>query len=141
MNPARVLVVDDDESMLRLVRMRLGNAGIAADTALSAEDALTIMRTNLYYVVILDINMPGMSGVEMVEALKQRNPLVQVIMLTVEASFGRVLDCVDRGAVDFFTKTEDLSEMIDSARVSLTRAARWARLIGHQVSPPAPVGT
>ena len=62
MCPAKVLLVDDDDAILRLVQARLNQAGITPDLASSAEDAIEMMGKNLYHVVVADINMPGKSS-------------------------------------------------------------------------------
>lgn len=128
----KVLVVDDDESIIRLVQEILGTAGIDSDAASSAADALAMMDKNPYSVVVSDIHMPGMSGVELISALKKVSPTVQVIMLTSDSSFKRVVECVDRGAVDFFSKeTKQLPLMVESVGAALGRLARWGNWLGR----------
>lgn len=134
MNRTRVLVVDDDEDMLDVVRSKLRHAGIAADVAASAEQALAMMRGSLYVTVVTDIHMPGISGVDLVTALKQISPLVQVVMLTSDATTSQVVACADRGAADFFSKTDSIDPVVQSVADALGRADRWARLMGRQGS-------
>ena len=129
MGAKRVLVVDDDRLILRFVQAKLKGRGIESETALSPEQAIEMMRMNLYHVVVADINMPGMNGVEMITALKESNPLVQIIMLTAESTFIRVLDCIDRGAVDLFSKIDDMANLIDAVVLSQARVDRWTHLI------------
>ncbi len=132
MNGPKILVVDDDEDIVGMVQTKLAGAGLSSDTACTAKEGLALMRKNLYLVVVLDIHMPGMSGVEMISALKQISPLVQVIMLTADASIERVIDCVDRGVVDFFSKSDPLIQMVESVGTALGRGARWASWMGSR---------
>ncbi len=130
-NMAKVLVIDDDESIVRLVQATLASAGIDSDAAHSAEEGIAMMRACLYRVVVLDIHMPGISGIEMIGDLKSVSPLVQVIMLTSDSSFQNVVECVGRGAVDFFTKdAKQLPPMAESVSAALARGARWASWLG-----------
>ncbi|MFQ5461873.1 MAG: response regulator [Phycisphaerae bacterium] len=130
MKKTNILIVDDDQDLAALINARLGDEGMASDVAYSADEAIAKMNRGLYDVVVADIHMPGMSGVEMVSALKNANPLVQVIMLTSDVSLGRVVECVDRGAMDFFSKTEDLAALLEAVRAAQRRAVRWINHVG-----------
>lgn len=130
MDTTRVLVVDDDESIVKLLQAKLKAAGIIPSVAYSADEALQKMNRDLYWVVVADIHMPGMSGVDLVSALKNLSPLVQVIMLTSDTSVGRVIECVDRGATDFISKTEDLGLLVETVSLALERGARWIGQVG-----------
>lgn len=123
---AKVLVVDDSQTISRLLQSRLAAAGIASDTAHSAEKALQMMERHLYFVVVADIHMPGTDGVALLSSLKRVSPLVQVIMLTGDASLEQVIECADRGAIDFFSKQEPLPPLTEAVAAALARAARWA---------------
>lgn len=123
---AKVLVVDDSQMISRLLQSKLAAAGIASDAADSANKALQMMERNLYFVVVADIHMPGTDGVALLSALKRVSPLVQVIMLTGDASIEQVIECADRGAIDFFSKQEPLPPLTEAVAAALARAARWA---------------
>lgn len=132
MFPSGVLVVDDDIDVLDLLKAKLSSAGIECDTADSADDALRQVEKQPYSVVISDINMPGMNGVELISALKRHSPLVQVIMRTADPSISRVIECADRGAVDFYSKENDLSLCIESVRAAQRRIDRWVQLMAFR---------
>ncbi len=134
MDPRRVLLVDDDEDIVRLLQLKLKTADISAEVAYSAQEALEKMSKSLHWVAVTDINMPGMSGVELLSALKRQSPLVQVIMLTGEASLDCVIDCVDRGAVDFFSKAAPWDDLVDAVTIAQTRAARWVSMLRRQTA-------
>lgn len=139
MSLPKVLVVDDDPDVLDVIRVKLQKVGIATDGADSAEQALSLMRQNLYIAAVADIHMPGQSGAAMVSAFKEISPLVQVIMLTADASMSRVIDCVDRGAVDFFSKNDEPALLVEAVANAIQRGVRWRSWIGHRMTP-APIG-
>ncbi len=136
MTRARVITVDDEPMITELIRFKLKAAGIECDVAGSAEEGLRLMQQNLYFVVIADIHMPGMSGVELVSALKEVSPLVQVIMLTADATPEQVIACADRGAIDFFSKYEDCDAIVESAKTVLSRRERWSAWLGKSRRQP-----
>ncbi len=133
-----VLVVDDDVDVLDLMKAKLASNGIECDTADSAEDALRKVHRRPYSVVVSDINMPGMNGVELISVIKQYSPLVQIIMLTSDPSISRVIECADRGAVDFFSKGDDWATLIESVRVAQARIDRWIRMMAARTSNKEP---
>ena len=139
MTQARVLIVDDDADILDLVQDRLARAGIPADIATSAERALAMMRENLYVAAVADIHMPGIDGAHLISALKNLSPLVQVIMLTSDSTLRQVVDCADRGAVDFFAKSQNLDDLIQSVRDALQRIDRWMNWMGFRDTQGAEV--
>lgn len=125
----RVLMVDDDPIVIKLALRSLGKAGLPCDTAASAEDALKAMRKNLYNVVICDLNLPGMGGVELIGQLKSISPMVQIIVLTGTANLVTLIESLSAGAFDFFEKVQDFRSLVTPVQEALTRAARWAPLM------------
>ncbi|MCH8148101.1 MAG: response regulator [Planctomycetes bacterium] len=123
--PILTLVVDDDEAILRLVSRKLELSGIPCDTALSAKAALELVRRHRYRVVISDINMPGMTGVELVGEVKEIAPLTQMIMLTADAHIAPAADLIARGACEYISKAEDMSLLVEETKRCFVRAERW----------------
>jgi phosphoserine phosphatase RsbU/P len=136
MDKARILVVDDDEDVRDMVQMELAKAGFRSDSAATAQEGLAMMEHHLYPVVVLDIHMPGTNGVEMLGSLKQLNSLVQVLMLTSDASMHRVIECMDRGAADFFSKTESMCHLVGGVAAALGRTVRWMSWMGTRANRP-----
>ena len=103
---ANVLVVDDDEptcrTLMRLVRM----AGHAADCVLEALKALDVVRTTAPDLVILDVNMPGMSGIELLERIKSdpATAAIPVVMFSAANDATAEREARARGAIDFWLK-------------------------------------
>lgn len=125
----RVLVVDDEPIVRSLVCRQFNKSNINIDQAESAEAAIQLMRKSLYHVVICDLNLPGMSGVELLPKLKAISPLVQVIMLTGDANLVTVLESLENGAIDFIPKTKDYSLLVGPVVDALNRVDRWMPLM------------
>ncbi len=122
------LLVDDDASILDLVRLHLRDAGIMADTACGPHDALQKLATGRYRVVVSDVEMPGISGIELAERIRGMDPLVQVIMLTADDSPATLASARVAGASDLLSKVHDLGRISAVVADALERSQRWARL-------------
>ncbi len=122
------LLVDDDESILDLVRLHLRNAGIHADIACGPHDALEKLATGRYRVVVSDVEMPEMSGIELAERIRKLDPLVQVIMLTAGNTPAKLISSRAAGATDLLSKVHDLARIPAAVTEALERSRRWERL-------------
>ena len=124
----RTLIVDDDPDMARLVQARLRAVGILADATESPEDAVSIIVNSSYCVVVCDIDMPVMDGIELAGRIKSFDPVIQIVMLTAEPTFARAVAALDRGAFDLLSKLHDLQRLAEVVAGALERASRWRRL-------------
>ena len=89
-----------------------------------------MMKDN-YNVVITDIKMPGMNGVELMKTLKNINPLCNIIMITGYSNMSYVVDCFSYGAVDYFMKPiEDLDVLVEATQQAIKRIERWRKGMG-----------
>lgn len=122
------LLVDDDKSILDLVRFHLRKSGIHADVACGPHEALKKLATGRYHVVVSDIDMPKMSGIELAERIRELDPLIQVIMLTANDSPARLASSRRAGASDLLSKVHDLVRITAVVADALARSQRWARL-------------
>lgn len=112
-----VLVIDDDASILGLVSEVLEDDGYAVTTAGSGEEALEILRDNQFSLVMSDIRLPGINGVEVLEHVKRMRPRTNVIMITSHASLESSIDAIKHGAYDYLLKPfEDLSLISSAAK-------------------------
>ena len=119
----RVLLVDDEEKFLDVLSQRLGTRGIDAVTATSGEEALVKIKNKNFDVIILDVMMPGIGGIEALKRIRQENPEVQIIMLTGKSSIEKAVTAIKEGAIDFLEKPADivkLLEKIENARQKKT---------------------
>ena len=79
---ADILLVDDEEQFLKVLSQRLEGRGMKVDTSSSGEEALSKVKGKEFDAIILDLAMPGMSGMETLKRIRSENPDVQIIMLT-----------------------------------------------------------
>ncbi|MAT16379.1 MAG: hypothetical protein CMJ46_14040 [Planctomyces sp.] len=131
---ARILVIDDDPTIGRLVQFWLGKIGVCCHCATTAEEALEMMGKQMYFIAICDINMQGScSGIDLIPKLKKLNPVVQVIMLTGNATTENIVACIERGAVDLLSKTNDWTTIIRPVTDALERSVRWSSLVNKKI--------
>lgn len=124
---ARVLVVDDDDAIRDMVAAMLEAVGLVVHTAPSAEDALVLFRTESFDLVVLDWNMPRMTGIDLCRALRQRPGLaaLPVLFLTANAGTSDMVEAFAAGADDYVVKPFRAPEL--GARIfSLLRRARMS---------------
>ena len=109
--PARVLVVDDEVDFAEMLTLRLNEVGEKARAVHSGEDCLRALEARNIDVVILDIKMPGMDGMETLSRIKKRFPLVEVIMLTGHGTTVTAVEGMKLGAFDYLLKPADFSDL------------------------------
>jgi two-component system KDP operon response regulator KdpE len=121
MSAGRVLVVDDDPQIRRVMRVTLIAQGYEVDDARSGEEALEKVRRSPSDLVLLDINMPGLGGVETCRLIRADSD-VAIIMLTVRDSEADRVEALDAGADDYITKPFRTNEFLARIRAALRRA-------------------
>jgi len=109
--PNRVLLVDDEKDFVEILSLRLKEAGEKVATAYSGKACLEILEKQPIDVVILDIKMPGMDGMETLGEIKKRYPLVEVIMLTGHGTTQTAVEGMKMGAFDYLLKPADYDEL------------------------------
>jgi DNA-binding response OmpR family regulator len=119
----KVLIVDDEKDFVSTLAERLRMRGMRADEAASGEEALAMMTSEPPQVVVLDIMMPGMSGLEVLKRIKADYPQVEVILLT---GLGTKKEGMDLGAVDCLVKPLQIEELIDKINKAVQKGARAA---------------
>jgi two-component system KDP operon response regulator KdpE len=117
---ARILVVDDEPQIRRILRTTLTTAGYEVDDAKTGEEALKKVREYRPDLVLLDINMRGMGGVETCKELRV-DPNIAIVMLTVHNTEKAKVDALDAGADDFVTKPFSTPELLARIRAVLRR--------------------
>jgi len=108
-----VLIVDDEKDFLDLISQRLEARDVQVSTATSAKDALSMIDNTSYDAVVLDLQMPEMDGLEALRRIKEKNPDVQVILLTGHATVEKGVEAMKLGAMDLIEKPADLTTIID----------------------------
>ncbi|MBL9094130.1 MAG: sigma-54-dependent Fis family transcriptional regulator [Planctomycetaceae bacterium] len=115
---ARVLVVDDHQQARDSVVFTLKHAGYSVQSCASAVEALKKLEREAFELVVTDLKMPGMTGVELLAELKRRRHPAQVILVTAYATVGTAVDAMRQGAFDFLEKpfsAETLEDLVDRA--------------------------
>jgi two-component system KDP operon response regulator KdpE len=117
-----VLIVDDERSIRLSLRTILSGLGFMIVEAARGEEALALVRTAQFDVVLLDINMPGMGGVEVCRLMRKNSARLPIIMLTIQGSEDRKVEALDAGADDYITKPFQLRELIARLRAAVRRS-------------------
>ena len=123
-----ILVVDDDENIRIVLHQSLEKEGYHVSTAKNAEEALNTLQRSFFHVVITDIMMGEMSGVELLLQIKEMNSLMQIFVMTSHSTLPNVIQCMQGGAYDFFEKPLKIEDILISLSEASRRAARWSTL-------------
>ena len=121
MSSSRILVVDDEPQLCRALRSTLSALGFIVADAASGEIALEMVRAEKFDLILLDINMPGLSGLETCRAMRARSD-VGILMLTVRDRTEDKIEALDAGADGYVTKPFDVNELLARVRAVLRRA-------------------
>jgi two-component system KDP operon response regulator KdpE len=116
-----ILVVDDEPQIRRVMRTTLSSQGYEVADARTGEEALQKIRASKYDLVLLDVNMPGMGGIEACRAMRLGSD-VAIIMLTVQNTEKDKVEALDAGADDYVTKPFGTPELLARIRAALRRA-------------------
>jgi DNA-binding NtrC family response regulator len=136
--PHQLLIVDDDDLLRETLKRRFERQGMKVVEAASGEQALDKTMQVRCDVALLDLHMPGMNGIELLEKLKERQPEMEAIMLTAHGSMESAIQAMKRGAYDFLTKPFHLPELeahIEKAyeKVLLLRRERqWVDQLAYE---------
>ena len=122
-NPAiRVLLVDDEPSIRRALRTPLNEIGFQTTEASRGEEALRLVQTQTFDVVLLDVNMPGMGGMMTLGRLRSLAPRLPILMLTVVDGEEEKVEALESGADDYITKPFSIRECVARMRSAVRRA-------------------
>jgi DNA-binding response OmpR family regulator len=112
----RLLYVDDEDTLRLLVHDQLEGEGFAVSTADDGDTAIEDLKKNSYDVILLDIRMPRMSGIEVLKFIKAEKITSRVIVLTAVDDLSVAIEAVKNGANDYLTKPYDLNGLLTSIR-------------------------
>ncbi|MFP5237621.1 MAG: response regulator [Acidobacteriota bacterium] len=112
MESINVLIVDDEAEFLETVVKRLRKRDLLASGVTSGEAALEQLKTNSVDVVVLDVKMPGMSGLDTLKEIRKRHSSIEVIMLTGHASTEAAIEGMAMGAFDYLMKPTQIDELV-----------------------------
>ncbi|MFH2220243.1 MAG: response regulator [Pseudomonadota bacterium] len=137
MTSLNFLLVDDEKPFIEAVARRLRQRGFAVDCAFSGMEALNrLEKDDTVDVVVLDVKMPGLDGIQTVETLKKKHPLVEVVMLTGHAEIHSAVEALKFGAFDYLTKPFELNDLISKAKQAASRKKeREGRILSARMKP------
>jgi DNA-binding NtrC family response regulator len=104
MSSGRILIVEDDESLRMVMRVQLEREGYETSSASSAEDALPVLEKSSHSLVITDLHLPGISGIELLKKVRQDYPDTAVIVMTAYGTIQTAVEAMKAGAYDYITK-------------------------------------
>ena len=116
--PERILIVEDEDTLCESLQRVFKREGYEADIADSAETAYRLLETKSYDLIITDIILPGISGIELIAKYKKQNPDQKVIIMTAYASLQTAVEALRVGACDFIAKPvmhDELKRMVKKA--------------------------
>ncbi|MCK4425272.1 MAG: response regulator [Deltaproteobacteria bacterium] len=119
MNKEKILVVDDEESIHLLYKEELEEEGYEVHSAMSGEEALKAFDVLEPDLVILDLNMPGMDGIEVLRQMKQKKPRIPVILSSAYPEYKQ--DLASWASDDYIVKSFNLDDLKSSVRRNLTK--------------------
>jgi two-component system NtrC family sensor kinase len=124
MNNIRLLLVDDEDDFRQTLAKRLTKKGIPPEQAESGETALSILEKKQMDVVVLDVKMPGMHGIEVLEHIKKKHPRTEVIFLTGHAATQDGVDGIKRGAFDYLSKPVEFEHLLSKIKQAYDKVVR-----------------
>lgn len=114
--PRSILVIDDEENFLTLVRWFLSQRGFDIQTASSTDEALEIVEERSFDIALLDIRLGTADGLSLLDALTERSPSMKVVMMTAYPTIGTIKQAFAKGASRYLTKPLDLQDLSDALR-------------------------
>lgn len=122
-----ILIVDDEPLMLETIQFFLENAGLEVYRATSAAAALEILKKRSFNVMTFDLQMPGMSGLELCRQIRKENPISWLICLTGYRSLFDISECREAGFDDYYVKPPDFPLLVDNIIKAFERIERWKK--------------
>ncbi len=127
MSKIRVLLVDDEEDYVRTMAERMDMRDLQSTVALSGEEALDVLEADPPDVIVLDLRMPGLQGMEVLEKVKRDHPHIQVIILTGHGGDKEEKEARRLGAFEYVQKPADLGTLVDTIQGAWKRSIQAAR--------------
>ncbi len=127
MSENKILVVDDEKAIVTLLKQAFTRAGFAVAAAGSGEEALKMLEMEEIFVMFLDLNLPGMNGIELCRKIKKDKPMAVVFAVTGYASLFELVDCREAGFEDYFKKPADIKILVKVANDAFEKIERWKK--------------
>ncbi len=127
----RVVAIDDDEQHLKLLSTVISQKNVTVSTTTNPQNALALVQKEHPHLVLVDLVMPGMGGMELLERIIEHNPATEVVMLTGEYSTESAVEAIQKGASDYLTKpvdVEKIQQRVDSLLLEIRKRQRCLEL-------------
>lgn len=141
---SRILIIDDEKKLCTVIVSALRDEGHEADSAYSGEEGLTKVRSAPFDIVVTDLRMPGMDGLDVLREVKKADPFSEVIMMTAYASADTAVSAMKEGAFDYLIKPfslDSLSAMIGKIREKQEALRTADAYVKGEISPAAVIGS
>ncbi|HEY5040105.1 MAG TPA: response regulator [bacterium] len=125
MGKAHLLVVDDEADFAKMIQTTLAQSGYKVDAATSATQAIALQRKYNYDLAVVDMRMPEMTGLELLQYLKIRDKRIFVIIMTAYGSFSVGIESLKKGACDYLSKPFKLKSLKDKVAEALKRRSQF----------------
>lgn len=119
--PEKLLIVEDEDTLCQSLQRVFRKEGYEVDIADSAETAFELLKSNSYHLIITDVILPGISGIELLAKYKEQNPAQKVIIMTAYASLATAVESIKAGACDFIIKPVFHDEMKKAVKNALNK--------------------
>lgn len=130
----KVLIVDDEEEILCSLKEILEQETYVVETVSKAFDALEKVKTDKYHIILIDADMPGMSGIDLLKEIKSYDALTQVIMMDEQSTMEKILSSLEYGANDYILKSfNDVEHFVQMINYSVQKLERWRESIIQMV--------
>lgn len=121
----KLLIVDDEQNIRELLSEAFQNAGYQAKSAESAEDALKQLELESYPLFVLDLNLPGMNGLELCRILRRKHPTATIFAISGYASMFHLVDALEAGFNDYFAKPFQIKTILRNVHDAFEKMERW----------------
>jgi DNA-binding response OmpR family regulator len=121
----KILVVDDEVSVLSMLKETFSTAGYEVRTARNAEEALKILQTETIMVMFLDLRLPGMNGIDLCWKIREKDRISIIYAFTGYSTFYGLLECRAAGFDDFFVKPVSSKLLLKAAEDAFEKLGRW----------------
>ncbi len=125
----RVLVIEDEAPLREQLTARLITDGFAVDSADNGVDGLFLGQEHPYDVMIIDLGLPSMSGIDVIKALRFEGNICPILILTARGRWNEKVDGLEAGADDYMVKPFHIEELLARIKVLTRRAAGWAQSV------------
>jgi signal transduction histidine kinase len=115
-NQGKILIVDDDKNICKTFVVILNTWGYEAKSVLTGSEAIKIIKQELFNIVLLDIKLPDMKGIDLINPIKKINSEIEIILITANATIDNAIQALSQGAIDYFIKPLEVENVLNSIK-------------------------